>query len=164
MQLAAYNTRVPEYSVEVRKTIAAEPQRVYAAWLTPADWDSWFTHGSQIDAHVGGKYVNGDGDTGEYLELVPGELIRFSWDNATACPGSEVAVTLTPVNGRTELQLTHSKLPKPETGRGEMIDGWGWAIDNLAAYLEGRSTCDHDTWVARKYGAADKNVYPTGAG
>jgi uncharacterized protein YndB with AHSA1/START domain len=152
MPAPAYNTRVPEYSVEVRKAIAADPQRVYDAWLTPADWDAWFTNDSQIDARLGGRYVNGDGDTGEYLELEPGRLIRFSWENASACPGSEVAVTLTPTADGTELLLVHNKLPQPETGRGEMIDGWGWAIDNLAAYLEGRPTCDHDTWVARKYG------------
>jgi hypothetical protein len=36
-----------------------------------------------------------------------------------------------------------------------MIDGWGWALDNLAAYLEGRPAEDHDSWVARKYAGAD---------
>ena len=152
MSQEAYNTPVPEYSVEVRRTIAADPQRVYDAWLTPPDWDSWFTNNSQIDARVGGKYVNGDGDMGEYLELVPARIIRFSWENEAACPGSEVLVKLTPTDDGTDVHLLHSRLPRPETGRGEMIDGWGWAIDNLAAYLEGRPTCDHDTWVARKYG------------
>jgi uncharacterized protein YndB with AHSA1/START domain len=152
MPQAAYNTQMGGYTVEVRKIIAADPQRVYDAWLTASDWDTWFTSNSQIDARVGGKYLNGDGDAGEYLELDPGRLIRFSWDNASSCPGSEVKVVLSTGEGGTELHLVHSKLPEPETGRGEMIDGWGWAIDNLAAYLEGRDTCDHDTWVARKYG------------
>jgi uncharacterized protein YndB with AHSA1/START domain len=177
---ASYNTLMnPQYTVEVRRRIAASPQRVYDAWLTPADWDSWFTNNSQIDARVGGKYVNGDHDTGTYLELVPPGsgagvparemsagtearptgVIRFTWDNPQACPGSEVMITFTPVPvdsgaeaGATDVLLRHTKLPKPETGRGEMIDGWGWALDNLAAYLEGGEKMDHDAWVARKYG------------
>jgi uncharacterized protein YndB with AHSA1/START domain len=138
--------------VEVSHWVNANPQRVYDAWLTPADWDGWFTNNSQIDARVGGKYLNGDGDTGVYIELNPPTLIRFTWDNPTACPGSEVAISFSPRDGGTDVLLRHTKLPQPETGRGEMVDGWGWALDNLAAYLEGGEKTDHDTWVARKYG------------
>jgi uncharacterized protein YndB with AHSA1/START domain len=54
----------PQYSVVVERTVGAPAQRVYDAWLTPADWDRWFTNNSQIDARVGGRYVNGDHDTG----------------------------------------------------------------------------------------------------
>jgi uncharacterized protein YndB with AHSA1/START domain len=140
-----------QFTVEVSRHIAAPPQRVYDAWLTPADWDGWFTHASQIDARVGGRYLNGDGDTGEYLELMPASTIIFTWDNPTSCPGSVVEVTLTPAADGTDLLLRHTGLPQPETGRGEMVDGWGWALDNLAAYLEGGDKTDHDTWVARKY-------------
>lgn len=203
-----------EYTVEVRRRIAADPRRAYDAWLTPADWDQWFTHGSQIDARVGGKYSNGDHDTGTYLELVtpsggaetpvcdfeqsemadksvcPTGIIRFTWDNPTACPGSEVEITFAPVvsgtddewgepsgpptvrgsedprhpsegpRHYTDVTLRHTKLPQPETGRGEMVDGWGWALDNLAAYLEGGEKLDHDEWVRRKYGEDDAGVGP----
>ena len=141
-----------KFAVEVEQAVGAPPLRVYEAWLDSSDWDKWFTHDSKIDAQVGGKYINGDGDTGEYTALVPGELIRFTWDNPSACPGSDVEIELQRAeSGVTLVKLTHRNLPTPETGRGEMIDGWGWALSNLAAYLEGRPTQDHDAWIAEKY-------------
>src|SRR5438132_14241547 len=83
-------------SLEVKRLIKAPRDRVYAAWIDPAELKQWFgpenvqTRELVADARVGGKFVwdliNSEGEKmtmrGEYRELQPGKRIVFSWQCA----------------------------------------------------------------------------------
>ena len=73
---------------------------------------------------------------GEYLELVPYETVRFTW-NAVWMPGEETIVTyrLTDVDEGTRLELTHENFSSQATASNHEI-GWEQSTAKLAAYLE----------------------------
>lgn len=142
-------------SIQITRTIRAPRQRVYEALINASDLKHWKgPHGWTVpevtsDARVGGKFrvtmrgtpagateeVTGDA-WGEYLELVPYETVRFTW-NAVWMPGEETIVTyrLTDVDEGTHLVLTHENFSSQTTASNHEI-GWEQSTAKLAAYLE----------------------------
>ena len=91
-----------------------------AKWLPP---HGFTCRVQELDARVGGTFRMsfhdfGSGQShafgGEYLELVPGELIRYTdrFDDPNLPGTLEVTVRLTPVSCGTELSITQAGIPQ----------------------------------------------------
>src|SRR5512138_2865322 len=116
-------------TVRLHRVLRCPPQKVYRAFIEPDAMIKWLPpHGftcqvQQMDARVGGSFRmsfhnfgSGQGHSfgGEYLELVPGERIRYTdrFDDP-ALPGVlEVTVLLAPVLCGTDLQITQTGIPE----------------------------------------------------
>jgi uncharacterized protein YndB with AHSA1/START domain len=139
-------------SLQIKRFINAPPACVYAAWTDPAQLKEWWgpegvrTQSLVADAHTGGKYrwdlINQEGEEmsvfGEYLELVPGKKIVFTWkwddDDVWENRNSVVTVELSDRDGGTELLLKHEQLPSEES-RDRHNDGWTSVLDRLEKFF-----------------------------
>lgn len=139
-------------TIRLHRVLKAPPGRVYKAFLDPDALAKWLPPKGftakvhQMDARVGGGYrmsfTNFSGGNshafgGRYLELKPGEKIRYSdkFDDPNL-PGEMMAtITFTKVSCGTELNVTQEGVP-------DMIPpemcylGWQESLDALAALVE----------------------------
>jgi uncharacterized protein YndB with AHSA1/START domain len=137
--------------VVVRRVIAAPRERVFAAWLDPAMLAAFMRPGqtigasADVDPRVGGAFrivmAHGEGEVehwGEYLAIEPPSLLSFTWisENTDRLP-TVVTIEFHDRNGRTELVLTHRRLPAPRVPphRG----GWGDIVRELDELLTARA-------------------------
>ncbi|WGM39116.1 SRPBCC domain-containing protein [Caulobacter sp. NIBR1757] len=134
-------------SVTFVRRIKASPARVWAAITVPAQMAQWWgpdagpTLSAESDLRPGGRYsvvfqmLNGQegNPTGAYREIVPGQKLVFTWELAGE-PDSLVTFLLKPVDGGTELTLTHEQLPS-EPLRVSHARGWAGFLDELSAFL-----------------------------
>src|ERR1700730_17013438 len=136
-------------SLQLRRTFAAPPEKVFRAWTDPAALKQWFgpphykTIDVQIDLRKGGKYritlqePDGDPKTafGTYHEGRPPERLVYScnWDYN---PVGETIVTLEfmDVGGQTELVLTHERFPTI-AARDSHNQGWAGCFYRLDPFL-----------------------------
>jgi uncharacterized protein YndB with AHSA1/START domain len=116
--------------VVVRRVIAAPRERVFAAWLDPAALAAFMRPGdvagatAEVDARVGGRFrivmAHGHGEPehwGEYLAIEPPSLLSFTWISAsTDRLPTVVTIEFSDLGSRTELVLTHRRLPPPRVG------------------------------------------------
>jgi uncharacterized protein YndB with AHSA1/START domain len=139
-------------SLQIKRFINAPPARVYAAWTDPAQLKQWWgpegvrTRNFAADTQAGGKYrwdlINQGGEEmsvfGEYLELVPGKKIVFTWkwddDDVWENRNSIVTVELSDREDATELLLKHEQLPSEES-RDRHNDGWNSVLDRLEKFF-----------------------------
>ena len=115
-------------TVRLHRVLRAPPERVYRAFLDAAALAKWlppngFTGTVQhIDARVGGtfrmsftNFTTGQSHAfgGEYLELVPNELIRYTdqFDDPNLPGVIQVTVTLRAVSCGTELTAVQEGIP-----------------------------------------------------
>ena len=115
-------------TVNLHRIIKAPPERIYRAFLDPhamAKWlppDGFTGHVSHMDAKVGGKFKMSftsfaSGNThsfgGEYLELKPGEILRYTdvFDDPNLPGEIMVTVLLKPVSCGTEVNITQAGIP-----------------------------------------------------
>ena len=115
-------------TVTLHRVVKAPAERVYRAFLDADAMAKWLPpHGftgkvHEMDARVGGGYrmsfTNfGTGTShsfgGTYLELVPGEKLRYNdrFDNPGLPGEMEVTVTLKPVLCGTELHVVQQGIP-----------------------------------------------------
>ncbi|MDR7099903.1 uncharacterized protein YndB with AHSA1/START domain [Lysobacter niabensis] len=113
-------------TVTLHRLVRAPAERVYRAFLDADAMAKWLPpHGftgkvHEMDARVGGGYrmsftnfSTGSSHSfdGTYLELVPGEKLRYN-DRFPGMPGEmEVTVTLKPVMTGTELHVVQQGIP-----------------------------------------------------
>jgi uncharacterized protein YndB with AHSA1/START domain len=139
-------------SLKIKRFINAPRTRVYAAWTDPAQLKEWWgpesvqTRNFVAETRVGGKYrwdlINQEDEEmsvfGEYLELVPGKKIVFTWkwddDEVWEKRDSIVTVELSDRDGGTELRLTHEQLPSEES-RDRHNEGWNSVLDRLEKFF-----------------------------
>jgi uncharacterized protein YndB with AHSA1/START domain len=139
-------------TVRLHRVLRTKPDKVYRAFLEPGALAKWLPpHGftcvvHHLDARVGGTFRmsfhnfstgNGHSFGGEYLELVPGQLIRYTdkFEDPNLPGLLEVSVLLTPVMCGTELTVTQSCIP--EAIPLEMCYlGWQESLMQLAALVE----------------------------
>ncbi len=144
----------PEITVaEVRRHLAAKPERVFSAFADPELVSRWLRPSPQIklsvlafEFRVGGAYrfayrVPGGQImtvTGTYRAIDPPSKIVFSWNieppDEHAGLQSEVTVAITPAGNGSELHIRHAQLDlagalERHTG------GWHGALDGLDALL-----------------------------
>ena len=139
-------------SVQLHRVLRAAPEKVYRAFLEPEAMSKWippygFTcQVHHMDARVAGTFRmtfknfssgNGHSFGGEYLELVPNELIRYTdkFDDPNLPGILQVSVTLKPVLCGTEINIVQQGIP--EVIPLEMCYlGWQESLAQLATLVE----------------------------
>ncbi len=114
--------------VRLHRVLAAPPEKVYRAFLDAAALAKWLPpYGFTCEVHtleprVGGtfrmsftNFTTGKGHSfgGEYLELVPGERLRYTdrFDDPNLPGVMEVTLTLQAVSCGTEMNIEQSGIP-----------------------------------------------------
>ncbi len=141
-----------DHTVRLHRVLRAKPEKVYRAFLEPGAMSKWLPpYGftctvHQMEARVGGtfkmsfhNFTSGNGHSfgGEYLELIPGERIRYTdrFDDPNLPGTMEVTVNLEPVMCGTELSIFQSGIP--EVIPLEMCYlGWQESLAQLATLVE----------------------------
>jgi uncharacterized protein YndB with AHSA1/START domain len=139
-------------TIRLHRVLRATPDRVYRAFLTPDAMVKWLPPNGftgkvdHLEARVGGSYrmsftnfATGSSHSfgGEYLELVPNELIRHTdrFDDPNLPGVMQVTVSLKKVSCGTELQILQEGVPEvipPES----CYLGWQESLTLLAKLVE----------------------------
>jgi uncharacterized protein YndB with AHSA1/START domain len=139
-------------TVRLHRVFAAAPEKLYRAftdadaiakWLPPSGFIGKVHHS---DAKVGGSYkmsftnfTTGNSHTfgGEYLELVPGERIRYTdkFDDPNLPGEMMTTVTLKKVSVGTEVHIEQSGLPAAIPVEACYL-GWQQSLMQLAMVVE----------------------------
>jgi uncharacterized protein YndB with AHSA1/START domain len=139
-------------TVRLHRVLATKPDKVYRAfieadalakWLPPNGFTCTVHH---LDAKVGGtfrmsfrNFTTGRSNSfgGEYLELVPGERVRYTdkFDDPNLPGEIQVTVTLRQVSVGTEVNVVQEGIPDviPEEA---CYLGWQDSLRNLASLVE----------------------------
>jgi uncharacterized protein YndB with AHSA1/START domain/DNA-binding transcriptional ArsR family regulator len=134
-----------DLSLTCRRTIKASAETIYNAWLDPAMITQYMMMGPEMqardvrnDPREGGRFyilMVGEQDhphEGTYKVLTPYSRIVFSWETPWSAPESEVELRLNPVDGGTEVVLTHVKF-RSEDSRDGHLKGWTGILGRLEA-------------------------------
>ena len=139
-------------TVRLHRVLTTEPDKVYRAfveadalakWLPPNGFTCTVHH---LDAKVGGSFkmsfrnfTTGQGHSfgGQYLELVPGERLRYTdkFDDPNLPGDIQVTVTLKPVSVGTEVHIVQEGLPDIIPVEACYL-GWQESLRNLASLVE----------------------------
>ena len=139
-------------TIRLHRVLATSPDKVYRAfieadalakWLPPNGFACTVHHS---EAKVGGTFKmsfrnfttgNSHAFGGEYLELVPGEGLRYTdkFDDPNLPGEMEVTVTLTKVSVGTELHITQAGVPDVIPPEACYL-GWQESLKNLARLVE----------------------------
>jgi uncharacterized protein YndB with AHSA1/START domain len=146
--------------VHLTRFLRAPRERVFAAWTDAEQLKQWMGGAgftctvAESDPRPGGRHhlvmygpasncapgeasrMRESSTAGEYLEVNPPELIRFTW-NPDKFPDEHTIVTirLKEVAGGTELELIHEGFVSREVAAGHS-NGWNSCLDKLAEFLE----------------------------
>ena len=139
-------------TVRLHRVLRAPPERVYKAFLDADAMVKWLPpHGftgkvHQMDAKVGGvhrmsftNFTTGNSHSfgGKYLELVPGEKIRYTdkFDDANLAGEMQTTISLKKVSCGTELNIVQEGIP--DVIPTEMCYlGWQESLTLLAKLVE----------------------------
>jgi uncharacterized protein YndB with AHSA1/START domain len=139
-------------TVCLHRVLATSPEKVYRAfieadalakWLPPNGFACTVHH---LEAKVGGTFKmsfrnfttgNGHAFGGEYVELVPGERLRYTdkFDDPNLPGEMQVTVMLKKVSVGTELEITQSGIPDAIPVEACYL-GWQDSLRNLAMLVE----------------------------
>lgn len=143
---------MPTGTVELHRVLKTKPEQVYKAFLDPAAMTKWLPpYGFTCTVHhmnavVGGTFKmsfanfstgNSHAFGGEYLELVPGQLLRYNdkFDDANLAGEMLVTVRLKSVLCGTDVHIVQSGIP--EIIPTEMCYlGWQESLLQLATLVE----------------------------
>jgi uncharacterized protein YndB with AHSA1/START domain len=142
---------VKDISLTLVRTIKASPEKVFQAWLDPAQLKRWFVPANgfhmaeaECDPRIGGHYrlkmIDRDGDAhvmyGAYREIVENRKIVFTWSGKDRFEDvTLVTIELRAVKAGTELTLTHERFPN-QLLCDQHNGGWSGCLDTLARVLE----------------------------
>jgi uncharacterized protein YndB with AHSA1/START domain len=139
-------------SVRFHRVLKAPPERVYRAFLDPEAKVKWLPpHGftgkvHHIDPRVGGSYkmsftnfTSGKSHSfgGEYLELVPNELLRWTdrFDDPNLPGEMKVTVRLKKVSMGTEIDIVQEGIPDVIPADACVV-GWQESLTLLTQLVE----------------------------
>lgn len=139
-------------SVKLHRVLATRPEKVYRAFLEAdalAKWlppDGFTCKVAHLDAKVGGTFKmsftnfttgNGHSFGGEYLELIPHKLIRYTdkFDDPNLPGTLQVTVQLRPVSVGTEIEIEQSNIPAAIPVEACYL-GWQQSLAQLARLVE----------------------------
>ena len=139
-------------TIRLHRVLRTKPEKVYRAFLDADAMSKWLPpYGfickvQHMEARVGGTFRmsfhnfssgNGHSFGGEYLELVPNELIRYTdeFDDPSLPGVLEVSVSLKPVICGTDISIVQAGIP--EAIPLEMCYlGWQESLAQLATLVE----------------------------
>lgn len=139
--------------LNIQRVIRAPRPRVFAAFASIDEIKKWLGGGNPVaagtlDFRKGGQYVfkstcpqTGPKDiVGTYQDIVPNELIRFTWtwkNNPAMEAWGETLVTvrLSDHKDGTQISLTHEGFIDQELCKGHN-QGWNESLDKLARSVE----------------------------
>lgn len=141
------------HTVRFHRVLRATPDRVYRAFLDPDAMAKWLPPAGftgkvhQMDARVGGSYKMSFTDLatghshafgGRYLELVPGERLRYTdvFDDPNLAGEMQTTVTLAKVPSGTELSIVQEGIPAVIPVHDCYL-GWQDSLFLLAHLVEG---------------------------
>ncbi|TGQ94078.1 MULTISPECIES: SRPBCC family protein [unclassified Mesorhizobium] len=139
-------------TVRLHRVLTTSPEKVYRAfleadalakWLPPNGFTCTVHH---FEGKVGGtfkmsfrNFTTGDSHSfgGEYVELVAGELLRYTdrFDDPNLPGEIEVTVTLKKVSVGTEVNITQAGIPDVIPAEACYL-GWQESLRNLARLVE----------------------------
>lgn len=139
-------------SVRLHRVLATKPEKVYRAfieadamakWLPPNGFTCTVDH---LDAKVGGtfkmsfrNFTTGKSHSfgGKYLELMPGERLRYTdkFEDPNLPGEMHVTVTLKQVSVGTEINITQEGIPDLIPAEACYL-GWQESLRNLARLVE----------------------------
>lgn len=139
-------------TVRLHRVFAAKPEKVYRAFLDPAAMAKWLPpYGFTCTVHhlepsVGGTFKmsfanfttgNEHSFGGEYLELVPNELLRYTdrFDDPNLPGTLHVTIALKAVSVGTEVNIEQSGVPAVIPVEACYI-GWQQSLAQLAQLVE----------------------------
>ncbi|WP_448042475.1 SRPBCC family protein [Bradyrhizobium liaoningense] len=139
-------------TIRLHRVLATKPEKVYRAFLEADAMAKWLPpNGFTCTVHhfepkVGGTFKmsfrnfttgNGHSFGGEYVELVPGERIRYTdkFDDPNLPGLIEVTVILKKVSVGTEIDITQSGIPDVIPPEACYL-GWQESLRNLAKLVE----------------------------
>ncbi len=139
-------------TVRLHRVLRAAPERVYRAFLDAdamAKWlppDGFTGKVHQMDARVGGawrmsftNFSSGHSHSfgGNYLELVPGERLRYTsrFDDPNLPGEMQTAVSLVKVSCGTELDVVQEGIPEVIPAEACYL-GWQQSLTLLARLVE----------------------------
>ena len=143
---------MPTGTVQLHRVLKAKPDKVHRAFLDAAAMAKWLPpYGFTCTVHhmnavVGGgfkmsftNFTTGHSHSfgGEYLELIPGQLLRYNdkFDDANLPGEMMVTVTLKPVLCGTDVHIVQAGIP--DVIPVEMCYlGWQESLVQLAALVE----------------------------
>ncbi len=145
------SSNLPEgYRLEVRRFVAANPERVFRAWTTPEELLAWWGPkgvtcvAAETDLRVGGRYRIGNKlpdktvlwISGVYETIDAPELLVYTWkvgsDDTTDT--ERVTVRFTATRNGTDIFIQH-ELIASKIARDRHADGWCGCLDGLTDYL-----------------------------
>jgi uncharacterized protein YndB with AHSA1/START domain len=125
---------------EIRQTvlIEASPIAVYEAFVEPKKHAAFTGQGATGTPRIGGKFTAGDGYiTAKFLELEKGKRILQEWTTTEwpeGYPPSRLELRLKAKGNKTELIMTHSKVPAEQVEY--YAGGWNeWYWEPLKKYF-----------------------------
>ncbi len=139
-------------TVRLHRVLTAKPDKVYRAFVDPDAMARWLPPNGftgkvhESDPKVGGRFrmsftnfTSGTtiGFGGEYLELVPGERLRYTdvFDDPNLPGVITVTVTLKAVSCGTDMQIVQEGLPEVIPLESCYL-GWQESLLNLARLVE----------------------------
>ncbi|RQH10979.1 SRPBCC family protein [Bradyrhizobium sp. RP6] len=139
-------------TIRLHRVLATKPEKVYRAFLEADAMAKWLPpNGFTCAVHhfepkVGGTFKmsfrnfttgNSHSFGGEYVELVPGERIRYTdkFDDPNLPGLIEVTVILKKVSVGTEIDITQSGIPDVIPPEACYL-GWQESLRNLAKLVE----------------------------
>jgi uncharacterized protein YndB with AHSA1/START domain len=143
---------MPKGTVRLHRVLRAKPEKIYRAFLDAGAMAKWIPpYGftctvHHMDPRVGGTFKmsfhnfstgNGHSFGGEYKELIPGTLLRYTdkFDDPNLPGEMEVTVSLKSVMCGTEISITQDGIP--EVIPVEMCYlGWQESLAQLAHLVE----------------------------
>src|ERR1700739_3175688 len=133
--------------------VPLDPADTFALITEPDRLRRWMAVAARVDLRAGGEYrwtvTPGHTAAGTVVDVGPGRRVVYSWGwegGGDPAPGaSTVTVTLTPVDGGTEVRLVHDGLADEQAARH--AEGWNQYLERLVA--AGRQgDAGPDEWAA----------------
>ena len=129
-------------AVVVRRTIAASAEDLFDAWLDPEALAEWMRPGTiqrseaRTEPRVGGEYeviMHGEkgviSHRGVYQVIDRPRRLVFTWTSPAAGADTLVTVDFRRVDKKTEVIVTHERLPENEVG--SHTRGWTSGLEHL---------------------------------
>ena len=139
-------------TIHLHRVLATKPEKVYRAFVEADALAKWLPPNGftctvhEFEGKVGGAYkmsfrnfTTGDSHAfgGEFVELVPGERLRYTdrFDDPNLPGQIEVTVILKKVSVGTEINITQSGIPDAIPAEACYL-GWQESLRNLAKLVE----------------------------